>query len=138
MAPREKREEKIARLAFEHKMAKQEAAAATKRAEEIEKELLPLVPMHETLDDLRYDNYGIQITHVQVESKYLDEGRLARQLPLKIWNKVTRRRLDSDLLAKAIEDGTVSSALVDECTETRLNKPYPRITLKLLLPGRSE
>ena len=65
-------------------------------------------------------------TVVQTETTKIDEEGLRKALGVKLWNKVTVRKVDKAKLTTIIADGEVSPELASGFLTVQKNKPYIR------------
>jgi hypothetical protein len=130
-AARKTRNEVIAELAYNYKQLSAQAAGFKAQADDVMAQLLPLLPEDgQPLKDLKYEGKEIQVTRVQASSEYLDEAAFRKSLPTRIWNKISRRVIDQNMLAVAITNGDITQDQVDKFKQKRKNNPFARITIK--------
>lgn len=84
---------------------------------------------------VNHAGYRIKTTRVQQERLHFHEAGLKKTLGSKMWNKVTKRVLDQDKLVARIQSGDIDEADVAKNTETTLNRPYVKFTVKLPTKG---
>ena len=65
-------------------------------------------------------------TYVQTESTKIDEEGLRKAVGVKIWNKVTDRKVNKAKLVTVIGEGEVSQELASSFITVQKNKPYIR------------
>lgn len=93
-----------------------------------------------SLDSFSYeDGEGIKVkaTRVQATSLVIDESQLKKSLGATMWNKITRRVLDSAKLEDAIAEGKVDPVDVAQASSENKNAPYVKVTEKAPKKGRS-
>jgi hypothetical protein len=80
--------------------------------------------------DMKQKRVGvISATVVQRSRPKYNEESLAKQLGAEVWNKVTKKILDTKKLEQAINDKVVDVNVVAGCTEFVNDKPYVRLTV---------
>jgi hypothetical protein len=82
----------------------------------------------ETRGTTGLETAGVRVSYVAPVRLSYDEELLQRRLRSK-WDLVTRKVLDKDLLAAAVAEGRIRSAVVAECTTEVPSKPYVRISI---------
>ena len=67
-------------------------------------------------------------TVVQTESTKIDEDGLRKAVGVKLWNKITVKKVDKAKLTETIADGEISPELASGFLTVQKNKPYIRYT----------
>lgn len=76
------------------------------------------------------DDVKVTATIVRGTTVELDPERLKKAIGAREWNKLTKRVLDSSLVKKAVDDGTLDPAVVAECSVEKEKTPYVRTSVK--------
>lgn len=65
---------------------------------------------------------------MQTETVKIDEDGLRKAVGVKVWNKITDRKVNKAKLSQVIGDGEISQELASGFLRTSPNKPYLRYT----------
>jgi hypothetical protein len=65
-------------------------------------------------------------TYVQNETIKIDEAGLKKSVSVKVWNRLTDRKVNRDKLKTAIADGELSQELASAFLSVQKSKPYIR------------
>ena len=65
---------------------------------------------------------------MQTETTKIDEEGLRKALGVKLWNKITVKKVDKAKLTTTIADGEISPELASGFLTVQKNKPYIRYT----------
>lgn len=74
------------------------------------------------------DGRTVKGSVVRAEKVVIDQAALEAALPAKVWEKVTKRVLDNDLLEAHVATKAIKEEVVAACSEVRQNKPYVRVS----------
>ena len=119
-------------------MRKESIAALVKRREELKDEEKDIAAEVELIDaqlreyaaegktEMESDGYVYSFTDVASSTSRLDEDKLRKSIGVRMWNAVTKRVLDEQLVAKALAEGRIKAATVDKCYEYTPKRPYIR------------
>lgn len=66
-------------------------------------------------------------TVVRAERVVIDAEALEKALDKRLWEKVTKRVLDNNLLEAHVTTGAIDEQVVAACTEIKQNKPYVKV-----------
>lgn len=104
--------------------ARGEEKQARSRAKAAQSELVRLMDTKtfNVADEVTDEVYTA--TWAQRTSRIVDEAGLKKSLGAKVWDKVTRRVLDTTLLQKAMEDDVVDPTVVATHTTEERSAPY--------------
>lgn len=75
------------------------------------------------------ETHGMRITYVAPESVVYNEAALRRRLKTK-FASICKMVIDKDKLSAAVQEGKISPATVDACSEVVPGTPYVRITIQ--------
>lgn len=127
-------EERIKLLLAERAQLTEEIAKLKSHTDEINAEVFDIVQTLDGADETweGADDIGHfhRATIVRPASTQYDEEELQRQLPPRVWDRITDRVLNVKSLEDAVVDGAVDADLVLEAKTISERKPYIRVTTK--------
>lgn len=115
--------------------AKRAKEVAEERFSEAQQDLLDVLGDQKSawanVDDMR-----VTVTQVEQSRVVIDESRLKKCLGAPVFNKITKRVLDKELLQDAITRKEVDPVKVAQCSEEIRSRPFIRMSAKVIKTRR--
>lgn len=94
-----------------------------------------LVSQRKKSTSVRVGDRVHKMTFVQTESTVINEEGLRKEVGVKVWNKITDRKVNRAKVTKAVEDGEISPEVLGTFVQVKKASPYIRHTDKPYVEG---